>query len=227
MVRICLFRLRRRLAVHTFRRGNRRLGYLQQMRPPQKAGASGIDLMEVCVANRPACNEDHIPARFNCIETQPYSLAQASLDAIALYCVADPIADGKCKAAVRQPILQYADDELSVAGRISPTPDFLDARILADAVPFLHKPPERLLSSSDYVARRNQSIWSRHAWPIDTGARQFRTVAWQRPRSSLLGAHYLMDLRGVSCTAKRLRPRTRRRLRTLRPPGELIRLRKP
>jgi hypothetical protein len=196
MVRICLFRLRRRLAVHTVHRGNRRLCCLQQMRPPQKAGASGIDLMEVCVANRPSCNEDNIPAGFNCIETQPHSLAQASLDAIALYCVADPIADGKRKSAVWQPILQYADDELSVAGRISPAPDFLDARILADAVPFLHRPPERLLSSSDYVARRNQSICSRHAWPIDAGARQFRTAALQRPRSPLLDGLARCELHG-------------------------------
>ena len=56
-----------------------------------------------------------------------------------------------------------------------------------------------------------------------------RRISWIRSfcRMRYRFFTYLMDLRGVNCTANCARPRRRRRLSTLRPPGELMRFRKP
>ena len=108
------------------------------MRPPQKAGASGIDLMIVCTANGTSRDEDDIPSRFDCIQSQSHSFAQAALDAIALNRIADAGTHRECEAAIRQVILQYADHQLSVAGRRAKPSNFLDTLILPNAISLLH-----------------------------------------------------------------------------------------
>ena len=104
MVRICLF-LRSRTAVcGCGGYGICRHCRLQQMRPPQKAGASGINLMKICTANGTSCDEDDIPSRFDCIQSQSDSFAQTAFDAIAFNSIADPVAYRECETAIRQVI---------------------------------------------------------------------------------------------------------------------------
>jgi hypothetical protein len=76
------------------------------MRPPKKAGTSGVYLMIVGVAYRTACDKDNIPAWLNRILPKPYSLSQLPFEPIAHNSIPYAAADRKTESTIRQLIRQ-------------------------------------------------------------------------------------------------------------------------
>jgi len=81
------------------------------LRPPEKAGAGGFQLMILRTANRLPSDQDYIATWPNGRHAQTQNLAQASLNAVAHNGVADAAADRKSKPAVRQIIGEHAEHQ--------------------------------------------------------------------------------------------------------------------
>lgn len=120
------------------------------MRPPEQAGASGVQLMIISTANGMSGNKDNIPPWHNHLHSQPDHFAQTTLEPIAKNSAANPSIDGKPKPAIRQLVGQDTHHQKFATVRFTLLTNFLEAFIFPDAVKSLHAAiqPENSLRSS-------------------------------------------------------------------------------